>query len=373
MRVAVLTFHKAPSCGAMLQAWALKTVLSRMGHSVEFPDCNSIGFLSGRWPYRRPPQRNAWRALRAQWRDFLDNVGSIGIYHPAMARFDAFRAAHLPERSVCPSEFGSHYACAVFGSDQVWNAALTQGDAAVFLGEGVPASVRKVSYAASVGDGTPEPAALARLQNAVKGFDAVSVRESKLVDLLGRDLSRPVCVTLDPTLLLDAEAYRPLATPSHPARNYLYVYALYHHDAVFGKARALSRELGLQLVYTPLYQYTRKGMPRGVTYGVSPDMFVDLMANASCVLTDSFHGTAFALLNRKPFVTYRLSSESVQSRPSALLDAVGLQDRILSFAASQKQIADRLTSPIGETAYERLRSLREASVDWLRQAISPEI
>ena len=50
MRIAILTFHRAYNCGAMLQAWALKTVLERMGHVVEFPICNHVG-ETRRWLY----------------------------------------------------------------------------------------------------------------------------------------------------------------------------------------------------------------------------------------------------------------------------------------------------------------------------------
>ena len=43
MKIAILTFHRAYNCGAMLQAWALRTVLERMGHTIEFPILNHVG------------------------------------------------------------------------------------------------------------------------------------------------------------------------------------------------------------------------------------------------------------------------------------------------------------------------------------------
>ena len=46
MRIAILTFHRAYNCGAMLQAWALKTVLERKGHALvdkEFDECLVFG------------------------------------------------------------------------------------------------------------------------------------------------------------------------------------------------------------------------------------------------------------------------------------------------------------------------------------------
>lgn len=43
MKVAVLTFHRAFNCGALLQAWALRRILEEMGHEVVFPDANWVG------------------------------------------------------------------------------------------------------------------------------------------------------------------------------------------------------------------------------------------------------------------------------------------------------------------------------------------
>lgn len=370
MNVAIVTFHKALSCGAMLQAWALKTVLERMGHHVEFPDCNTIGLLNRRWPYKRPPQPSVVKNLRARWKDFLDNAGSVGVYRPAVERYREFRLKNLPEKKVLPPDFAAHYECVVYGSDQVWNLALTKEESSVFLGEDVPIGVRKISYAASLGDGVPTSDNLNRLKIAVSAFDAVSVREPKVAKLLGDAFSLVPPTVLDPTLLLDSCDYLPLARPAHPSRNYLYCYSLYHHDVVFEKAKQASRKLGLRLVYTPLYQYTRKGMPSGVTYSVSPDMFVDFMANASCVLTDSFHGTAFALLNHKPFVTYRLREDSSQSRPGALLESIGENGRLVPLSTSVEAMLPMFGKSIPASAYSALQSLRLNSLSWLERALA---
>lgn len=359
-----MTFHKAPSCGAMLQAWALKTVLTRMGHTVEFPDCNDVGVLDCRWPCCRPRRPGLLKNLRSGIKDLRDNLFTIGVFHPMMQGYRDFRSRHLPERTIDPAEFAGRYDCVVFGSDQVWNAALTGDAYGRFLGEGVDGSVRKVSYAASLGDGVPETAALARLKGAVGGFAAVSVREPKLAALLDGTIEAKV--TLDPTLLLQAGDYAEVSTRPAAGRPYLYVYTLYHKPEAYKRAAMIAAASGLELVYTPLYQYTRWGMPRGTVLGVTPDRFAGYMAGAACVMTDSFHGTVFALLNRKPFITYRLVRDCHESRPAALLGRLGLDDRLMMFDAPVGSMRTLLEMSVPEAAFARLEELRTDSLSWLR-------
>ena len=37
MKVAILTYSHESNCGAVLQAWALRTVLLRLGYEVDMP------------------------------------------------------------------------------------------------------------------------------------------------------------------------------------------------------------------------------------------------------------------------------------------------------------------------------------------------
>ena len=369
MRIGIMTFHKAPSCGAQLQAWALKTVLGRMGHSVSFPDCNSMGTFTDRWPFRPVPRRGLLKTLRGRWKDFLNNLGSIGVFRPAMERYDRFRIEQLPETHVAPSEFGSCFDAVVYGSDQVWNPALTRTDAGVFLGEGVEKSVRKVAYAVSVGDGEPSPEHLDRIRAAAADYAKVSVREGKVAAMIAPMRKEESVVVADPTLLLTADDYRALASDRPAGEKYLYYYALYHHGEVYEKVAALARGLGLKLVYTPLYQYSRRKMPRGTVYGVSPCDFVSYMADAECVVTDSFHGTAFALIHGKPFVTYSLAPGKSESRPGALLGRLGIPERLMPWFAPPEDMLRLLKTPVSDSVKTALAAFGAESREWLRAAL----
>ena len=66
-------------------------------------------------------------------------------------------------------------------------------------------------------------------------------------------------------------------------------------------------------------------------YDVSPKRFLNLLRNAEYVCTDSFHGTAFSILNQKQFVVFNRyvenSSFSKNSRIDTLCTNFGVEKR----------------------------------------------
>ena len=151
MRIAILTFHRIHNCGTMVQAWALRTVLERMGHTVEFPDCG----LMNAPPRFRPlflKKGNPITTILGVVNRFLLNIGSLGIEDLSRARFRAFRKRFLPERRCTPQDFTSLYDCVIVGSDQVWSPPHSARWLPLFLGEAIPRPLPLVAYAASYGD-----------------------------------------------------------------------------------------------------------------------------------------------------------------------------------------------------------------------------
>ena len=64
---------------------------------------------------------------------------------------------------------------------------------------------------------------------------------------------------------------------------------------------------------------------------VAPGDFLSYIKNASLVLTDSFHGTAFSVIYNKEF--YSFCSEDLDKRDvriNTLLSALGLENRIVN-------------------------------------------
>lgn len=67
-------------------------------------------------------------------------------------------------------------------------------------------------------------------------------------------------------------------------------------------------------------------------YCSSPSEFLYLIKNCSLMYTDSFHGTVFSILNRKPFVTCSRENTTfnMDSRIDTLFELFDLKNRKIS-------------------------------------------
>lgn len=380
MRIAILTFHRAYNCGAVLQAWALKTVLERMGHVVEFPTCNSVG-ETDRWRFyewhNREKRGLQWirsvvgRAY-ANLRSIPYNLGSIPCEGILRRRYKAFRLGHLPERNCLPVDFGKHYDLIIVGSDQVWSERHSKADAPLFFGENLPCDVRRIGYAVSYGDKPLDRDKIDRVARALENFSAVSVREKLAKDQLSRFANRDVQEALDPTLLLNATDYDVIANGKVPSKPYLFMYTLYATNFFIDSAKALSRKLGVECVIAPCYQYSRYGAPRGLTYGISPDRLVQYARHAKYVLAGSFHGTVMGILFDKPFLSLRGQVDEFESRPAALLRKLGCEDRLVNPSVSVDEMCRRLTQPLPDFS-DRIAAMRAESIKWLERALDGRV
>jgi hypothetical protein len=95
----------------------------------------------------------------------------------------------------------------------------------------------------------------------------------------------------------------------------------------------------------------------------SPAEFIDLIRNATFVVTNSFHATAFSIIFRKNFINI-LSAEP--ERAKTLLSRIGLNDRIVSDLDQVKTINMEVNYTGVE---EKLKIWRDESVDFLTGAI----
>lgn len=368
MRIVTLTFHRAYNCGAMLQAWALRVVLERMGHEVEFLICNHVGERDCLLPYvyRKSPMRLLISLLyRTVYNGFALFGGKV-----AERRYRAFRRRFLPERAVAVANLADVYDCAVIGSDQVWSAQHAGSDYSLFCGERLPERLHRISYAASYGDRCLTDDEREQLIPCLRRYGAVSVRERVAQDELTRLGVRDVAWVLDPTLLLTAEDYRQAVDDIRVRGPYLYVYWVSGGEPLLSTARRLAKRLKVKLIVTPVYIHSKVGAPRGMTLGISPGRLLAYTQQATYVLAGSFHGTVFGLLFKKPFLSFRERPDVVESRPASLLNRLGIPERLVTPEVPIEEMVRLLHEPISEIVYtERLPNLRQQSLDWLKAAL----
>jgi len=369
MKIGIVTFHRAYNCGAMLQAWALKTVLSQMGHDVSFPMCNHVG-ETPRWQPWCVGTGSPFRIVRSFCYRSLVNILSIGVDGLSQSRFKRFRSRHLPEVDLLPSCLQEYYDLLVYGSDQIWRASIeTPEERKLFFAESVCESLPKISYAASYDDKPLSPPFDKQLGDAVARFRSVSVREKLIADQISELTGIVPPIVVDPSLLLFADDYLKLDCGCAPKGEYLFVYTLYPTPFVVSTANAVAKKLGIRVIIAPVYQFSRYDAPRGMTYGTSPERLIAYIAHAKYVMSMSFHGTVFSLIFKKRFLDLRDQVDAYETRSGSLLRQLGLTDRMANPSFSVEEIVNRLQKPLGNEFEDKLYQQRNSSLDWLRKAV----
>lgn len=364
MKLGIITFHRAHNCGAMLQAWALARTLERLGHDVSFPDCNSVGDPSP-WP-------NLWRpGVFGKLRNLVGwavmNLRTRFLPFAARRRYAAFCDAFLRHAPCTVAELPSRYDLLVVGSDQVWSARCAGDEIPLFLGESVAPALPLVGYSVSAGDRPLSEASVRRLRNALeRRFASVSFRERALALQLASDAP----VTCDPTLLLDAADYAPVACP-HPleAGGYVFLYGISDVGVVWPAALRLARAKGLRLVAAGFFSdELRREKDVRLLPAVTPDEFLACLRDAAFVVVSSFHGCVFSLLFGKRFLNlYGDESKGRDSRQAHLLGELGLLDHRLPWTVSDARMLH-----VWDLEYDvadRLSEMRRRSMGYLKEAI----
>ena len=345
MKIGILTFHCAHNYGAILQCYALQEVLKGMGHSVEVIDYRP-DYL--RIPYdvmslHRILCRNPFRLAKRFVFETLALPQQI-LRHKA---FDRFINRHL-NLSKSP-EIPSYYDVYVMGSDQIWNPKITNGFDDLYFGYfPFPKGSKKyIAYAASMETESLDSARKDYICKALNNFDAVSVRETHLATLLQPLTDKKISVVLDPTLLAGSSVWNVFLGSKPLERKYVLVYQVREDEAIMRIARHIASQLGAEVVTISAYPTWKRDK---CLYQIeSPQAFVNWIKYASCVVTTSFHGTAFSVILNKPF--YYVALGFGDTRSISLLKLVGLEDRMINKVAlpsfqeidyAERQVNDRL-------------------------------
>ena len=329
--IGVLTFHNVPNYGAVLQAYALRSYIM----SNYSDTCVSI--VDYRCPGNNEdfsPQRYFGRMARSS--NKLKSITKHLILEYKHGK--AYRQKYKSFQDFCstmlhiapyPKEGSVHYDAVFLGSDQIWNPRITEGFQDAYFGQDTKLECTiSASYAASCGDVNElDITEIERLVEKAGNLDFLAVRESSLHSKLLERKLRSVNVA-DPTLLLTKDDYvRGFELVTDQNAHYVLVYELQPDKALMQAAREVASRLGLSIKticgHTDMHAATENG-----TFNASPKDFLQMMLNADCVLTNSFHGVAFSLIFQKDF--YVVLPRMRKSRVQDLLNEAGLASRIWS-------------------------------------------
>ena len=378
--IGILTFHKSVNYGSVLQAWALQRMLDLKGFDSEFIDYE---------PERYGRLYNVFLKLDSM-RALMINMNRLPVsailerQNKSFARFrqENLRLSRETYRVDNQEEIADrNYEAVVCGSDQIWNTKAKDADFVYYLPFPIPG--RKAAYAVSLNIGSFEEVEnKERYKEWIGDFDYLSCREedgvNKLRGLLGEE--RRIDLALDPTLLHNKVEFARITSPRLIRRKYIFVYYVWFNNSIVNAARRIGEKTGLPVYTIEMAKGSRaylrliKNGIHPVTRHLAPGDYLSLIKNATYVVTDSFHGTAFSLIFEKQFVCIndRVGEDDYKNdiRITGILRRLGLEDR---FITSEESGSFDLDAPINYRRVTKKRlQLAEESFGRLAKALTSE-
>lgn len=375
MRIGILTLPLNTNYGGILQAYALQTVLERMGHEVKVIDVSRKATL--KW-YKAP-----FTICRRILSQFTSHPTPIFFEHQLNKECEVLESNTRPFINQNIHTYAVKHLddikegvfdAIVVGSDQIWRPKyvcyISKKNALenAYLQFAKGWNIKRIAYAPSFGTDEWEytQEETKNCMELVQSFNALSVREEAAVGLCKEHLRADAVHVLDPTMLLDKEDYVSLfqKKQSSSSSGKLMVYVLdksseitetikhiednYHLSPFYTSADTANKQLSLQERIQPPLESWLRG-------------FYD----AELVITDSFHACVFSILFGKPFIVFGNGSRGMV-RFQSLLKMFGLEYRLWS----EHTDIEKCMEPISNQTYERLEDWRAKSFAFLRNSLA---
>lgn len=320
MKIGILTYHRSHNYGALLQAIALRKVLTDMGHEVTFIDY---------WPDYHQHTYAFFSLAVLKRENFLNSMRYVKnciVYaksrYDRIKHFEGFIAEYITPHT---SSVDEEYDIIIHGSDQIWRKQPEWNTYnPVYFGNHKIKTKSKVSYAASMGNLPKSELDRIKVKDYLKGLNHIGVRELDLKDLVVA-LGFKCSLDVDPTLLLSGIDWSNLFNlKKYSEEKYVLYYFLLPDTFKLREVENFAKNRGFELKI--LYGHaTERNSHKNITTA-NPYEFLNLLYNAEYVITSSFHGLVFSILFHKQFfASFNLNP----GRAKSILEVLQIHDRLI--------------------------------------------
>lgn len=344
MKALILTHPVGTNYGGILQCFALKSVLCRLGFDVQVIDMRPsvpiylriVKLLLKRLGYKR-----AHYSKYDKMADFVKN--NICLTKP-----------YYNSESLHRKLLKNPVDVVVVGSDQVWKPAYAMKYGFAYFLDFVPKDTKRIAYAASFGT-TKEwqftPQQTEQIKTLLQTFNGVSVREVEGVEMCTENAGVKAEHVLDPTLLLNSEDYEPFIAPRIYKEKYILVYYLWNIEKIAEAVANIKKEYDYEIVEVNM---------RSDKQFVSVEEWLSLIKNAEFVITDSFHGSALSTIFNTPF-NYVHKDETYDSRRETLIS---------KFHIDMESMKPGAAEMVFKEVNEYRKSCQEDSIKFLKKSLA---
>lgn len=329
-KIEIITLHRIVNYGSVLQAYATQNVLENRGFDVEFIDyyperMHMLGMLKR--------IKNKTNKLKNSM--LLRNFARVIMLPSYIKRFYIFKKFIKENIKVTKKMYKTYeelvdnypnadYYCT--GSDQVWNSGWNEKVDYTFFLEFLKNNEKCFSYAASFGKSKLSEDEIDITKRLLKKYNYISMREKSGVEILNNLGYNNAINVLDPTLLLDASKWSELASKKYEGKKYIFVYNLNRNKNIDNYVKKLAKEKKLDIYYVSyaFHEFYKNGKMK---CNVKVEDFLSLLKNATYVVTDSFHATAFSINFNTQFMI--VFPEKYSTRVRSILEITNLESRIV--------------------------------------------
>lgn len=380
IKIGIITILKTNNYGAELQAFATQSILKKIGYDAEIID---YLFYKNNGHIKTKKSRPIFNfglknRLIEQIYPIVEKFKDYLYKKNSLQRKERFREFHLKNTSMSITyktidELYSSpmdYDIYIVGSDQVWNPGIYSSILPYML-TFAPIGKKKISYASSFGVAEISEKYKWAYEKYLSSFNSISVREENAVRIVHELCGLKAEWVLDPTLLLTPNDWGKVANRNSynlPSK-YILLYELTTCPYILQLANYFKENRGLDIVRIckNAYAVDKQSSIMNIT-DAGPAEFIDLFENAEMIITNSFHGTAFAINFEKDFYTVTPNRKHNNSRQRSLLKLFNLEDRLINENSKLESISH--DSINYEKVREKLEEERTKSIDFLINSIT---
>lgn len=369
MKVILTTVFSAFNYGSSLQALAGKRIIEKTGYECELVKLKSL--IKGRDVRIGKLMTILFRSI------FLNKNNSLKTYNNSYnktlvegteCKFFNFTDTYLKPQEVTYGELKrmAEESIACFsGSDQIWNSSTLYVDSLYYLR--FAPQYKRVALSPSFGRDFIADYNKEKMRKWIIDYPYLSVREDSGVKLIKELTGRDAMHLLDPTLIINSEEWKSILCIEDKPNDYILAYFLDEPSDYAKKClKKLKEKLDCKILAIP-YKFEYMDYSDSII-AAGPKEFVELVANAKVVCTDSFHGTVFAINMHTPFFTYEReygSANKQSERVLSILRKVDMLDRY-----QPKNVVGELNNLDFEHSEEILNAERKKAYDYVNNAIN---
>ena len=384
-KIGLLLSYKHPNYGTMLQAFATQYIVESLGAQTELIDYYSDRFNKhylldyGFFRFLIDTYQSKRKKINREKCNDIVFQRNIEQRKKSCLEFIQNRLHSIKKivgyRDL--KKYSNSCSAILIGSDQKWTPGFSFGvDSSLRF---VSKETRTISYATSLGVSDYPKRYWKTSRKVWERIDYLSVRENT-----GARIIKEVCqnkinveVVVDPTYLITKSEWEKLFPIEQKLKDkYLFCYFLGNNVESKKSARQYADKHGYKLVSVlsnESFSDIDQTYADVLLTGESPDSFINWIRGAECIFTDSFHGTAFSVINEKQvYVFYRKNTSVKHQRHSRIDDILSLWN------ISNRLITDNsidwpeyIENPIDYSKVTPIvLSERDRSLNFIKEAIS---